>query len=164
MHEDGVADASLQLTRSAPADGERRRAAAARPAAAFVRVERTLLLGLAWQVETRVVRLTPPDAALVLEVPLLPGEAVTTADVRVVDGQAQINLPPQAGRGERGSRRWPRPRRSRCARPRRSPWVEVWRLDASPIWHVEASGIPPVHAADADARRCASGGRGPASR
>ncbi|MEO8602554.1 MAG: hypothetical protein ABI629_08265 [bacterium] len=147
VHADGVADASLQLSRLAPADGQPNAPLQANQLPPFARIERTLHLGLTWQVQTRVVRLTPPDAALVLAVPLLAGESVTTAEVRVADGKAQINLPPQANEVS-----W------ESTLTQQSPialhaadavaWVEVWRLDASPIWHVEPSGIAAVQRPD----------------
>lgn len=150
VHGDGVADANLQLTRTAPADGERAAPLQADQLPPFARVERTLRLGLTWQLETRVVRLTPPDAALLLSVPLLAGESVTTADVRVADGRAQINLAPQVGEAV-----WQSTLAERSPIALRAPeavqWVETWRLDASPIWHVEASGIAPVLRADPSA-------------
>jgi hypothetical protein len=143
LHEDGLSDDNLQLTRirAAGADG------VLEPSALppFVRVERTILIGLDWQVETRVVRLSPPGSAIVLEVPLLRGESVTTADVRVAAGKAQLNMPPQATETT-----W----RSVLDRaspivltaPKSTAWSELWRLDISPIWHADASGIPVVHA------------------
>lgn len=150
VHGDGVADANLQLTRSAPADGEQAAPLQPDQLPPFARVERTLRLGLTWQVETRVVRLTPPDAALLLSVPLLDGESVTTADVRVADGRAQINLAPRVAEAV-----WQSTLAARSPIALRAPeavqWVETWRLDASPIWHVEASGIPPVLRADPSA-------------
>lgn len=143
LHGDGIAEPSLQLNRIVRSDGEAGVALAADQLPPFARVERTLRLGLTWQVDTRVVRLAPPDAALVLAVPLLPGESVTTADVRVSDDRAQINLPPQAGEMS-----WQSALAERSPIELRAaagvPWVEVWRLDASPIWHVDAEGIPSV--------------------
>ncbi|MBX3028254.1 hypothetical protein KF840_25470 [bacterium] len=143
VHGDGSADANLQLSRVAPADGAAAAPLQANQLPPFARVERTLRLGLTWQVETRVVRLTPADAALVLAVPLLAGEAVTTADVRVADGRAQINLAPQVDEATWQStldERSPIELRA----PEDVPWVELWRLDASPIWHVEATGVASV--------------------
>jgi len=150
VHADGRADATLQLSRLAPADGAATAPLPADQLPPFARVERTLRLGLTWQVETRVVRLTPPDAALLLAVPLLGGEAVTTAEVRVADGAVQVNLPPQAvsvAWQSTLSERSPIALRA----PTGQPWVETWRLDASPIWHVEASGIAAVLRSDVNA-------------
>jgi hypothetical protein len=143
LHEDGLSDDNLQLTRIRGAGGDAVLEPSALPP--FVRVERTILIGLDWQVETRVVRLSPPGTAVVLEVPLLRGESVTTADVRVAAGKAQLNMPPQAT-----ETRW----RSVLDRaspivltaPKSTAWTELWRLDISPIWHADASGIPVVHA------------------
>ncbi len=45
----------------------------------LVKVERTLQLGLDWRVITRIIRVSPADSAVVLAVPLLPGESVITA-------------------------------------------------------------------------------------
>jgi len=49
-------------------------------------VERTLHLGLTWQVESRVLRQSPPGIPAAVEVPLLPGESVTSPGVRVEKG------------------------------------------------------------------------------
>jgi len=46
-------------------------------------------------VQTTVRRLTPPGTAVVLEIPLLAGENVTTQDVRVQNGRALVNMAPQ---------------------------------------------------------------------
>ncbi|MEK7799610.1 MAG: hypothetical protein AAB297_07255, partial [Acidobacteriota bacterium] len=96
LHEDGLAEDNLQLVqvrgRQRGPDG------ALEPGTLppFVRVERELSLGLKWQVTTRVVRMTPAGSAVRLEVPLLPGESVTTADVRVEGSRALVSLAPPA--------------------------------------------------------------------
>lgn len=140
LHEDGLADESLQLTRGGGAQA----ALDAGVLPPFVRVERTLRIGLAWQVETRVVRASPPGVAVVLEIPTLPGESVTTADVRAAGGKVQVNLAPQASETS-----WSSVLESKSpvvlAAPKGVPWVEVWRLDLSPIWHASFEGIPQVH-------------------
>ena len=57
-------------------------------------LERALTLGLSWELTTRVVRLTPNGSAVVLAVPLLPGESVTTAEQRVEGGKVLVNMAP----------------------------------------------------------------------
>ena len=144
IHEDGQADDSLQLTRV-------RTLAAGAPAGAlqpgelppFLQVERTLRLGLTWRVETRVSRLSPPGVPVVAAVPLLQGESVTTAGIRVQKGIAQVSLGPQTPEVAWTSTLAPRAQ-LRLTAPRTLAWTEVWRLDASPVWHVEAQGVPPV--------------------
>lgn len=115
---------------------------------AFVRVERTLRLGLTWSVETRVQRLSPLGAALLVEIPLLPGEAVTTESVQVRDGKALLNLPPQAMEATWQGALDMQPSITLQASASTS-FAEVWRMDASTMWHVEIEGIPVVHHTDA---------------
>ncbi len=144
VHEDGLADDDLELTRT------RREGDAGAPLEqgalpSFVRVERTLHAGLDWQVDTRVRRVTPPGAAVVLEVPLLPGESVTTADVRVEGGKALLNLAAQATEVAWHSVLEQKSPVALVA-PKGVSWVEVWRVDVGPIWHATFTGIPAVHA------------------
>ncbi|HEX3130679.1 MAG TPA: hypothetical protein VH394_25295, partial [Thermoanaerobaculia bacterium] len=138
VHEDGQADDVLQLSRSGPTDG-------LQPGELppFLRVERTLQLGLVWTVSTRVSRLSPPGVPASIAVPLLPGESVTTAGVRVEKGRVPVSLGPQASEAAWESTLAPRPE-LRLEAPRTLAWTEVWRLESSPVWHVEAKGIPPI--------------------
>jgi hypothetical protein len=144
LHEDGLADEDLQLTRTRPqVDAGATLERGSLPP--FVRVERTLHAGLDWQIDTRVRRLTPPGAAVVLEVPLLAGESVTSADVRVEGGKALLNLAAQSSEVAWHSvleQKSP----ALLLAPRSVAWVEVWRIDVGPIWHATYSGIPAVHA------------------
>ena len=91
------------------------------------------------------VRLSPIGTAIVLEVPLLKGESVTTADVRVNGGKALLNMAPSA---REISWRSVLDQRSPLVltAPKSTGWTELWRLDMSPVWHAEFSGIPVVHA------------------
>ncbi|MFO1350530.1 MAG: hypothetical protein U1F68_07590 [Gammaproteobacteria bacterium] len=151
VHEDGVADAQLQLTRIDTATTDP--AATLEPTALppFARVERTLRLGLDWRVETEVFRVSPADSALVLEVPLLAGESVTTEGVRVQNGRVLVNLPPQ-----QASATWESVLEKRTDIPLTAPdaagWTEVWRADISPIWHAELSGLAVIHHQDSAGR------------
>jgi hypothetical protein len=143
---DGRGVGALQLVRDeAPAPGGGAGAERLEPTAIppFVAVERTLTLGLEWQVETRIVRIAPPEASIVLDVPLLPGEFVTTPGVRVQGGRALATLAPGAAATAWSSVLAPVDELSLEA-PGEVAWTEVWRVDASPIWHVSAQGIPPV--------------------
>jgi hypothetical protein len=144
LHDDGRADASLQLSRIAREGVSSSQSLEPGELPPFVRVERDLALGVAWQVETRVARLSPAGKALFLEVPLLAGESVTSASVRVANGRAQVSLAPDAG-----SVSWTSALTQTDAialeAPESNLWTEIWRIDASPVWHLEASGIPSVH-------------------
>jgi len=148
LHADGVADGPLQFTRTSAAAGEGD-ASAPEPGVLppFVRVERILRLGLDWSVETRVVRLSPADTPIVLDVPLLDGEAVVSDGVRVNEGRVQVSLP--AGRQVFS---WSSRLDKRPALTLRAPdtlaWSEVWQAEIGPVWHVAAAGIAATHHQD----------------
>jgi hypothetical protein len=151
LHEDGVADDALQLTQKTRGEGERASLQMG-TLPPFVRVERTLVLGLTWTVETTVQRVTGVGTAVVLEVPLLPGESVTSSDVRVQAGKALVNMPASETQVSWSSALETRAPLSLTA-PNEVPWVEVWRVDVSPVWHAQFSGIPVVHQQDASGLR-----------
>ena len=152
VHEDGLADDDLQFTRTERAKGAGGAGGEAAEASLqpgtlppFVIVTRTLHVGLDWEMETVLARVTPAGSAVVLEVPLLAGEKVTTADVRVVGGKAQVFLGPEATAFTWHSvltQKSP----IRLVAPKDVAWTEVWRMDIGPIWHATYSGIPFVHA------------------
>ncbi|MCB9700823.1 MAG: hypothetical protein H6711_02895 [Myxococcales bacterium] len=149
LHEDGLADADLQLTRIH--SEERVDSLEMGPLPPFVRIERELNLGLTWEVTTRVVRLTPPGSAVVVAVPLLKGESVTTADLRVEGGNVQVNMAPDASIFEWSSALEEQPLLELRA-AEGQPWVELWRVQAGPVWHVGADGIPVIRQGDGGLR------------
>ena len=152
IHEDGEVDDTLQLTRARSSNANGSNGAAGSQAAGlqpgelppFLEVRRTLHLGLTWQVDTQVTRKSPLGTPAVAAVPLLPGESVTTAGIRVQKGMVLVSLGPQVTDTSWSSTLEIRPEIVLAA-PRTLAWTEVWQLDASPIWHFAAQGIPPVH-------------------
>lgn len=113
------------------------------PPPVFARVDRTLLLGVAWQVETRVVRLSALGQAVALDVPLLEGEALATEGIPVQDGKARVALAADQADLAWTSTLVPRDTITLRA-PESVAWVEAWQLQVEPIWHVDAEGIPPI--------------------
>ena len=152
LHEDGIADENLQLSRESTNDKRRATALQMGTLPPFVQIKRELSLGLTWSVETTVTRLTPTGSAVVLEVPLLPGESVTTSELRVQNGKALVNMPA----GETNVQ-WSSVLETKSpiqlVALKSVPWVELWRLDVSPVWHVHLSGIPVIHQQDSVAVR-----------
>ncbi|MGH8472873.1 MAG: hypothetical protein ACREVJ_10565, partial [Gammaproteobacteria bacterium] len=97
VDEHGVPQSQLQLTRrNAQAPDDRQALLEPLALPPFAKLERTLRLGLDWRVETQVIRASPHDTAIVIQVPLIEGESVTTPEVRVQDGKVMVNMPPQA--------------------------------------------------------------------
>jgi len=143
VHENGIADAQLQFTRE-QSDKTRLAELEMGSLPPFVQVERTLLLGVDWQVITHVERITPLGTAIVLEIPLLKGESVTSEGIRVEKGHALINMPSNRSYITWKSVLAPQKTLTLIA-PDNTFSTETWRLDASAIWHVEIEGIPVVH-------------------
>jgi hypothetical protein len=110
----------------------------------FVRIERTLQLGLDWRVVTRIIRVSPADSAVFLSVPLLPGESVTTAGIRIKEGKAEVNIPAQQTELEWEST-LEKSEKIDFVAAETEQWIEVLKADVSPIWHLEASGIAMIH-------------------
>ncbi len=158
IHEDGVVDENLQLNRIEK--GARSDAAAKSgelpPSVLppFLRVERVVMLGLSFEVETRVVRLSPVGNPIVVDVPLLAGENITTDGVRreTKDGKgvAKVSLGPNDPEMSWHSTLTQAETLTLMA-PAGVPWLESWQVQESPLWHVTRTGIPPVHGADATA-------------
>ncbi|HUE37916.1 MAG TPA: hypothetical protein VMR29_00320, partial [Candidatus Binatia bacterium] len=151
VREDGVAEDYLRLSRERKAAGA---AQALEPGEMppFARLEREIHLGLSWEVDSVLTRLTPPGAAFTVAVPLLAGEAVTTPNLRVDGGKAIVIVPPSANQVRWRSILKDASRAELKATPD-LPVAEVWRLDASPLWHVEVAGIPEIHQPPAPQRR-----------
>jgi len=157
---DGTANGALQLVR----DGARGTAVTDSEAGAaaevelepsvilpFVELTRVLELGLRWRSETRIQRIAPLDGPIVLEIPLLAGESVTTPGIRVESGLAKLTL--AAGESYASYASTLEIAKSiELAAPTDRPWSEVWLLAAAPVWHVDAEGIPPVDRVQEGAR------------
>jgi hypothetical protein len=143
---DGQVESSLELTslQKEDTDIDKHTGAVLPP---FLHVERTVSLGLTWQVYNKITRLTPTGAPIMISVPLLPGESVTAAGVRVENGHALINLDARAQELE-----WVSTLEQSTPilleAPQGRPWTETWILDASPIWHCTHSGLPVIHHQD----------------
>lgn len=133
-----VAD-TLQLTRRQKA-GASSEAPVLPP---FLRVERRLMLDLVWHVETTVRRESPLGVPALVQIPLLPGESVTTAGVNVKDGKVLVNLGPQAD-SMTWSSNLAQSNALLLTAAKDTAWAEAWIVAASTLWHVEAEGIPPV--------------------
>ena len=109
-----------------------------------VGVERTIEIGLIWQVRTTLSRLSPGGKAVALSIPLLPGERVLSSSFNVEDGQVKVRL----GAGERQvswESELPYSESIDLQANESDLWVERWKLVASPVWNVGFEGLQPVY-------------------
>ncbi len=147
VHKSGRVDSQLQFSRKVSAGDSADIKFEQSRLPAFVYIERTLRFGIDWTVETKVRRVSPTGAAIVLNVPLLTGETVTS-DINVQDKQVVVNMSPQQRQFSWHSTLVKTPKMT--LRTGENPdWFEIWRADISPIWHAELKGIAPVSHYDA---------------
>lgn len=150
LQDNGLTADNLQLTRLQDL-GPDKSAQKETSLPPFFTVERNLILGLTWEIETRIVRLSPPGTAFVTEIPLLPGESVTAADVEVKDGKVRVSMGPNATDFSWRSV-FAETSTIQLKATESDSMMDVWRLDLNPIWHFSATGIPPVHPESATQR------------
>ena len=151
LHEDGIPDQQLKLTRMK----DKQRAASTiletTTLPPFVKIHRTLRLGLDWRIETRVERTSAAGSAIVIKVPLLEGESILSDGFRVKDKHVLINMS-----ANQSSMQWESSLKSvnkiSLKAPETTDWTEIWYADVSPIWHMETEGIAVVHHQNPDGR------------
>lgn len=145
----GANDGSIQLIFTGKREKQQEATLEKNKFPAFVQVERVLNFGLSWQVVTTVRRLTPAGDSIAVEIPLLNGETITSADVPVKNQKAYASLGPQVMEKTWSSQLTPR-ETLRLKSPKVQDWPqfisgsEVWRLNISNLWHVSFDGIPSV--------------------
>ena len=144
----GVPDDSVQLARQVSAgQADTRVDGGQSELPAWFTVERRLLIGLPWNVHT-VIRRAASDRPQLVKVPLLSGEAVLTAGVRVEEAEAGgrlalISMARGADRFEFESELAVAPTLALTS-PAGKPWTEDWTVICSPIWRCAFEGLAPV--------------------
>ena len=142
-HPDGSFDAQLQFKRKARLDGSSQQVLETGVLPAFARVERTLLLGLVWKVNTRVIREGEAKSGMVFDIPLLPGESITTEGIRVQGSAAKINF--RSGQKTLSWESFLAPSdKIELKHIDTRDWTEVWKVDVSPVFHMEYQGTPVI--------------------
>ena len=138
----GIPDAQIVLTRKEKVTATQS-SYGQQNVEAMVAVNRTLELGLVWEVHTTVSRLSFPKRATVLRIPLLPGENVLTPGAIIKEGMIEVRLGANVQ-----SFQWdgnlPVAKQLKLATRADDSWVERWRLIASPVWDVTLAGLPPT--------------------
>ncbi|MHB8790297.1 MAG: hypothetical protein ACYDBT_10500 [Desulfobulbaceae bacterium] len=143
IRENGMPDNQLQFKRLVAEEETKNQILETGILPPFLRIERTLRLGLTWQIETTVARLSPPGSAVVFSYPLLPGESIVTEGIKVENNQAQLNMD-----ARQTSLQWEsvlaRTDSITLSHPATTLWTELWQVDVSPIFHLETEGIPVI--------------------
>lgn len=142
---DGRVKASIQLTKLTKNATDRAvKDVVIKP---FFHIERILSLGLNWEVRTKVTRITPTGESVIISVPLIGGESVTTDGIKVEGRHAILNMGPK-----KSEIKWTSTLKKSSRIQLKSPesilWAETWILNVSPIWHCNLSGIPVVYHQD----------------
>ncbi|MCL2161817.1 MAG: hypothetical protein FWH56_08065, partial [Betaproteobacteria bacterium] len=128
-------------------DRERADAASSLPAQPFppfVRVQRDLVFGLDWNVHTQVTRIAPGEGGFTYHVPLLPGEHITTPEVKVQDGRASAVFSTRTHQTRWTARLDETKKSIELLAPPLTDHAEVWRITVNPSWHLEMKGVPVV--------------------
>ncbi|MHB1057738.1 MAG: hypothetical protein ACYC0F_07645 [Rhodanobacter sp.] len=129
---------ALQRTRAA-SDGKSLPPAQSFPP--YVRLTRSLQLGIDWTVENTVERIAPQDGGFSVSLPLLPGEHPLGDDVLVKDGRISITFNANSSVVSWSSR-LDHAATLALKAPALGERVEVWQVHAAPMWHVDAKGVP----------------------
>ena len=142
----GQAGSALTLARES-----RGRSAAGQPPASqlppFIRVTRLLALADRWTVTTTLRRDGPSQVPAEIRVPLLAGESVTDAGIRVADGQAVVVVGP--GSDVVFHSNVTQAADLHFVAARGPDQAETWLVDADGRWHVDHQGLDPLATAAA---------------
>jgi len=143
IHPDGTFDAQLQFKRTVEQDSNQTPVFETGLLPPFALVERTIQIGLIWKIQTQIQRLSPTGSGILLDIPLLPGESVTTEGIRVTQGAAKINLGADQTHLFWESFLEPSDH-ILLEHQQTTAWTEIWKVDVSPIFHLEYDGIPVI--------------------
>ncbi len=142
LHENGVIDNQLQFTRIST-EKNKTETFESGLLPQFVEITRVFHLGLTWNIETFVQRKTPAGSAVVLQIPLLKGESVTS-DIPVKDGKILLNLGPKQTRASWVSSLSKRETLLLKAADTLD-YTEIWKVNVGTMWHSNIKGIPVIH-------------------
>ncbi|MBF0212829.1 MAG: hypothetical protein HQM00_04585 [Magnetococcales bacterium] len=145
IHDNGTIDSTLQLrriqTRGPEAQEAEEEMSTALLLPPYLEVERTLTLGLSWNIKTRIRRLTRGEGAVSLAFPLMEGESITTSGIRVQEGKARIQLGSGVEELQWNSTLKIQEKLTLQA-GREHTWRELWRVRVGTMWHLIREGIP----------------------
>lgn len=107
----------------------------------YVRITRTIVLGVDWTVVNTVERIAPSSGGFTLDIPLLAGEHPLGDGDRVHNGRISVTF--NGGQDQVSwTSRLDHADTLQLKAPALGERAETWELRAAPIWHVEAKGLP----------------------
>jgi len=107
----------------------------------YVRLTRSLVLGLDWTVQNVAERIAPQQGGFSTTLPLLPGEHPLGDDALVKDGHISITFNANSDSVSWTSR-LDHVAQLELKAPALGERAEVWEIHAAPMWHVDAKGVP----------------------
>ena len=142
----GITDArllteTLSLNRLRNQNGEKNSAGPAQEFPPYVRVERTITLGLDWTVSTTVNRVAPAVGGFSVKLPVIDGEKVLTSGLLARQGVLEIPIPDGESSAHWNSNLDKADTLSLHA-PDLADHAEVWRVRVSPMWRAQFAGVP----------------------
>jgi hypothetical protein len=145
IREDHTPEQQLQLVRTQKKDANERDLMQQNTILPpLLQIERTLHLGLDWNLETKVTRLSPLGSPVSMRIPLLKNESVLSNANTVKNGKIAISLGTMQ-QGMSWKSRLPVASSLKLTATWQQGLVESWKLDISTIWHVNITGIPEIH-------------------
>lgn len=109
----------------------------------ILNVNRNIELGLIWQSQTTVRRLSPLGKAVSISLPLLPGERILSSDLNAENGRLEIRLGAQQREISWESELTQSPTLL-LASEKNDHWVEQWQVTASSVWNLSLGGLEPI--------------------
>ena len=138
------AKGDLQFSKKIPeTEGNKSEALTPNTISSFLRIERTLQLGIKWQVITKVSRLAPLTGPIHASIPLIHNESIISQGIPVKNDSALISLGQQ-----QESIEWlstlPISEVIKLKADDHTQWVEVWKISSTEKWHIKTTGIQPL--------------------
>ncbi len=143
LRKDGVPESQIFFSKKQDAAGRQDAAYDRREYNTLAMLDRTLEIGLTWQVHNKVTRLAAPGRAVALQVPLLPGEKVLTPNVSTSADAVEVRLAANQREFAWDSELSVASGLTLTA-ANTDRWVERWRLVSSPVWNIALAGLAPV--------------------
>lgn len=141
---------TLTFTRLQPTQNAPGAIPAAQAFPPYVKVVRNVMIGLDSSVTSAATRIAPAEGGFTVDVPLLPGEHVSTAGMKVEAGKVRVTFAPG-----QDSVSWSGTLDAdgslKLTAPALGDGAEVWRVSSTALMHLAFSGVPETGSDGTDA-------------